>query len=336
MPRTGSKQRKKKHQRRPTWHYVTATCLGLLFLLCFLLFLAAPDRFPKLPHLSLDTIFEAHASPASVQTDTEDPTSSKTLEVYVLDVGQGDCIFLLSPDGRTMLIDTGEAQYYSVIESFLKNKGIEKLDVVIATHPHNDHIGSMDRVIENYDIGKFYMPEIAHTTETYNNMLSALREKGITPRTVYGSKKAQLSWGDDDVTIRFLSPFEAAEYDSINDESIVLRVEYGKTSVLLTGDAETYAESVMLANLPEEDLAATVLKLGHHGASTSTSEVFLKAVSPQIAVVSAGADNDYGHPHEETLALLQKYGIPLYRTDENGTIRIVLDGKTAKVFVEKE
>ena len=92
----------------------------------------------------------------------------------------------------------------------------------------------------------------------------------------------------------------------------------------------------MLANLPEEDLAATVLKLGHHGAASSTSEAFLKAVSPQIAVVSAGANNDYGHPHDETLALLQKYGIPLYRTDENGTIRIVLDGKTAKVFVEKE
>ena len=116
-----------RRMTRKTGVILTAICLGL-FLLCFLLFLAAPDRFPKLPHLSLDTIFEAHASPAPVQTDTKDPASSKALEVYVLDVGQGDCIFLLSPDGRNMLIDTGEAQYYSVIESFLKNKGREKIE----------------------------------------------------------------------------------------------------------------------------------------------------------------------------------------------------------------
>ena len=201
---------------------------------------------------------------------------------------------------------------------------------------HADHIGSMAELISAYEIGTFYLPDTPHTTESYLNMLEALERAHVRTKTVYAP--GTLNLGDKDVSIRILSPFEGVDYNAegMNNWSIVLRVQYGETSILLTGDAEAYAEGVMRANLKDQDLCATVLKLGHHGGSTSSTEAFLTAVSPEIAVVSAGAGNDYGHPHRETLALLAKYGIPLYRTDESGTIKIMLDGSGVSVETERE
>ena len=278
---------------------------------------------------------EKTEKPAATKAPEKEPAETGALEVYIIDVGQADSIFLRSPKGKTMLIDSGEAQNYDDVCAFLKEQGVTKLDVVVATHPHNDHIGSMYKIINTYEIGKFYMPAVTHTTATYEKMLDALADKNITPRIAYAKPNAKIAWGDGSVTARIVSPFEGVEYE-MNDWSIVLHVSFKDTSILLTADAETYAESVMLANLTAADLDADVLKLGHHGSSTSSTEAFLDAVSPEIAVISVGKGNDYDHPHEETLKRLKKRDVQVYRTDKNGTISLILDGEEITVSTKRK
>ncbi len=271
----------------------------------------------------------ANASPAQGTA----PAASGELEVYFIDVGQGDCIFLRSPNGKTMLIDTGEGAYFEVIERFLADQGVTRLDVVVETHPHSDHMGGMDQVIETYEIGVFYASPATSNTAAFENMLDALEKKKIDAVAVYADETPTLDW-DADVTVRVLSPFRNEEYD-LNNSSIVLNIIFGNTAVLLTGDADAFAESVMLEKLPASYFGATVLKLGHHGSSTSTSDAFLNAVSPKAIVIEVGAGNDYGHPHEETLNKLEDWGGLVYRTDLNGTICFVLDGSGYTVKTER-
>ncbi len=273
--------------------------------------------------------------PAATKAPEKESADTAALEVYLIDVGQADSIFLRSPKGKTMLIDSGEAQNFEDVSAFLEEQDVTKLDVVVATHPHNDHIGSMYKIINAYDIGKFYMPAVTHTTATYEKMLDALADKNITPRIACAKPNAKIAWGDGSVTARIVSPFEGIEY-GMNDWSIVLHVSFGETSILLTADAEIHAESVMLANLSAKELDADVLKLGHHGSSTSSMEAFLDAVSPEIAVISVGKDNDYDHPHDETLKRLKKRDIDVYRTDKNGTISLILDGKDVTVSTQRK
>ena len=259
---------------------------------------------------------------------TAKPVLDGELICYVLDVGQGDSILLVSPAGKTMLIDCSESKYYDTIRADLTALGVEALDIVVATHPHSDHIGGMAKIIRGYDIGAFYMTDFAATTSTYERMLDALEEKDV-PITVTTTDTV-IAW-DDACTVTVLSPVAGETYDDCNTSSIVLRVSYGNTAILLTGDAEKETEQIMLAHFDKSAFRADVLKLGHHGSSTSTSEAFLEAVNPSVAVCSVGEGNDYGHPHQETLALLERYGLPLYRTDKLGTVKIVLDGTSAKV-----
>lgn len=315
-----------------------------------------PDmpQLPEMPHfgqvadigLSGSPSPEPAASPspepgAAPGQGPESPAGYPTGEIlqksgmhaYILDVGQGNCAFLRSPGGQTMLIDTGESSYYPVVDAFLQEQGVERLDVVVATHPHSDHIGSMAKVIENYEVGAFYLPEKPHTTVTYEKMLTALDKKGVETHAAYGGKGAQIPW-DPLVTVDILSPLQGVKYDDLNNISVVLRIAYGETSVIITGDAEAYAEEAMLAKLPQSSFPATVLCVGHHGSSTSTSDAFLQAVSPSLAVISVGEGNDYGHPSGEVLEKLSRLGVPYFRTDESGTVHLLLNGK--KVLAETE
>lgn len=279
----------------------------------------------------------ASASPADTgsagQTAAKTAEPGKTLEVYFIDVGQGDCIFMRSPNGKTMLIDTGEKSCFDTVAGFLDAQGVTELDAVVETHPHSDHMGGMAQIVEQYDIGVFYASPATNNTAAFEKMLDALEEKNVDTVSVYADEISSLDW-DEDVTVRVLSPFTGEDYD-LNNFSIVLNVIYGDTSVLLTGDAEEEAESVMLEKLPASYFKATILKLGHHGSSTSTSAAFFQAVSPKAAVICVGADNDYGHPHAETLAMLKEWGGPVYRTDLNGTIHFTLDGSGYAVDTEK-
>ena len=307
-----------------------------------------PDmlQLPELPHFQQQVDFGlSQESPAPTPAPSLSPTPAASfpqgeilqnsgMHVYILDVGQGNCAFIRSPGGYTMLIDTGESNYYATVEAFLLEQGVERLDVVVATHPHSDHIGSMAKVIHNFEIGAFYMPEQGHTTAVYESMLEALEAEEVAVYSAYGGLDSTIPW-DPLTTVSILSPFKGVEYTELNDISAVLRIAYGDTSIILPGDAEEYAQEVMLAKLPLSAFPSSVLCMPHHGGANAASDAFLAAVSPSIALISVGAGNDFGHPEEEVLNMLSRAGIPYYRTDENGTLHILLNGKKIQVETEK-
>ena len=308
-----------------------------------------PDmpRLPELPHLSQIEGLDIFGTPKPEASPSPAPTASPTpgaytgeilqksgMHAYILDVGQGSCAFLRSPGGYTMLVDTGESSSAPVVEAFLQAQGVERLDVVVASHPHSDHIGSMAKIIQNYEIGAFYMPDEPYTTALYEAMISALEKEHVQTIAAYGGKDATIPW-DPLVSVNLLSPIKGVKYKELNNVSVTLRIAYDDTSILLPGDAEAFAEETMLAKLPRSAFPSSVLVLGHHGSADSTTDAFLQAVDPSLAIVSAGAGNDFGHPSGETLEKLSRRGIPLYRTDENGTIHLLLNGKKVQVETER-
>lgn len=241
------------------------------------------------------------------------------LKIHYIDVGQGDSI-LVQKNYSNMLIDTGTNESTSKLVSYLKKQSIKKIDYLILTHPHEDHIGGADAVIKYFDIGKIYMPKVAANTRTFKDVLMAMKAKSLKANEPELLENFKL--GDADCV--FYSPIDSKEGD-LNTYSIVLKLTYGNTKFLFTGDAQAQNERAMIAN--NYDLSADVLKLGHHGSRTSTSNEFLNKVNPKYAVVSCGKGNDYGHPHKETVNKLKSRNIPLYRTDESGTIICTSDGK---------
>lgn len=256
-------------------------------------------------------------------TGSPSGVTTSTLEVYYLDVGQGDSE-ILKCGNSTMLIDAGTNASTSTLISDIKGLGISKFDIVIGTHPHEDHIGGLDAVINQFNIGQIYMPKVTTTTKTYQDVMTAIQNKKLTVTApVPGSTFAL---GSDTCTI--LAP-NSSSYPDLNIYSIVVRVVNGNNSFLFTGDAQTDSEKEMLAK--GYTLKSDVLKVGHHGSNTSTSPDFLKAVSPKYAVIEVGAGNDYGHPHQVTLDKLDTAKVQVYRTDLNGTVEITSDGINLKV-----
>ena len=244
------------------------------------------------------------------------------MQVTFLDVGQGDCELIVLPDGKTILIDAGESKSADDIISFLEGQGISRLDYVIATHPHADHIGGMQEVIEAFDVGEIYMPRVEHDTKTYENLLLAVQEKGLRVHTAKDGVSLMEEGG---VSAQFVAPC-ADRYKDLNNYSAVLRLTYGDVSFLFMGDAEQESEEQITA-----EVSADIIKLGHHGSSTSSSQAFLEAVSPAVAVISCGAGNSYGHPHEETLRTLDLLGIETYRTDQDSIVTVTTDGTTYQI-----
>lgn len=251
--------------------------------------------------------------------------SNSGMLVHYINVGQGDSE-LIQVNGKNMLIDAGPRANEKDIISYLDKLKIKKLDYVIATHPHEDHIGNMTNIINKYEIGKFYAPKVEHTTRTFENMVKALKKNNLKINVIKeGTDTIDLG---KNTKVLVYSP-KADGYGKntdLNDYSPIIKVEYGNNSFLFTGDAEKTEENYVLEK--GYNLRADVLKLGHHGSSTSTTEKFLKAVNPSIGIISCGVDNTYGHPHKETLKKLEKYKIKIYRTDKDGNIVLQSDGKT--------
>ena len=241
------------------------------------------------------------------------------LRVSFIDVGQGDSEFIELPNGETMLIDAGTNETGKNVVDYIKSLGYTSINYVVGTHPHEDHIGGLDDVIKTFDIGSIYMPKVTADTKTFEDVLDAAESKNLMINT---AKSGVSIMNTEDLSVKFLAP-TLDSYENTNDYSAVVKVVYGDTSYLFTGDAEEFSE-----NLITDDVNADVLKVGHHGSSTSTSTEFLKKVSPSSAVISCGKDNSYGHPHSETLQKLADMGTAVYRTDELGTIVSVSDGKT--------
>lgn len=251
-----------------------------------------------------------------------DVSSDGVMRVSFVNVGQGDCE-LIECGGTNILIDGGEAINADFVIDFIKSRGIEKLDYYFVSHPHSDHMGAASRIIDSIPIDKFVTTDFSElnmpTSKVFENMLDSLEKQ---PNCEVITVKAGDVFDAGKLKLNILAPFEeTADY---NNMSIVLRVDYGSTRFLFTGDAEKEVEKQMLEN--GSDLKSDVLKVGHHGSKTSTSAEFIKAVSPQIAVISCGSGNSYGHPHKETTELLKRCGVTYFRTDEQGTVTVYSNG----------
>ena len=247
------------------------------------------------------------------------------IRVHFIDVGQGESILVQSRQ-HNILIDAGLPAAASIVIAYLEGLGISSLDYAIATHPHNDHIGGMPAVLDRFTVHNFWMPNVMHETAAFERLLEALERNHTYITTIEAGTR--ISTGI--INMIVVSPIEGAIHGNLNDHSIVLHMTYGSTSFLFTGDAETPAEMQMIAG--ELPIRSNVLSVGHHGSRTSTTEMFLDAVMPQIAVISLGANNQFGHPHRYVISRLEERGIKILRTDELGTIVISTDGESLFLY----
>lgn len=254
--------------------------------------------------------------------------SNASMQVHFIDVGQADSI-LIQSDGEAMLIDAGNNEDGTVLVNYLKDQGINKLKYVIATHPHEDHIGGMDDVINNFTVETVFMPDVTHTTKTFEDVLKAIDENHFS--ITIPSVGEQYEIGKAKFVV--IAPNGEINENNLNDASIGLRLVNGNNTFLMCGDAEKPSEKEMLQN--GLDLSAQVYKVSHHGSNTATSDVFLKAISPEYAMIQCGENNEYGHPHKETIEKLDEMGVKVLRTDINGTIIAISDGNTIQWITEK-
>ena len=277
----------------------------------------------------------------TIQTETPKPNSPREdleievapgvtstyglMRVHFIDVGQADSAFIELGNGQTMLIDAGRSG--GDVVDYIRNLQYETIDYVVASHPHDDHIGGMATVLNSFNIGKMYMPKQAHTISAFTNMLDVIENNDID---LYTAKAGTNILSSGNINIDVLAPFSESN-SNLNNVSAVVRITYGKTVMLFTGDAEHVIENQLL----HSGIDADVLKVGHHGAGSASSRSFIKEVSPEVAVISVGEGNSYGHPHADTLAILNEVGANIYRTDEQGTIVVTAD-QNKKITVDKK
>ena len=253
-------------------------------------------------------------------------TNNDLLKVHYLDVGQGDSIFIELPNNETMLIDAAESYQSENIINYLKNLNYQKIDYVIGTHPHTDHIGGLKNIINTFEIGKIYMPKVVSTTKTYESLLMAIKDKNLKINTA----KAGTSIIDTDtLKIKILAPNNSI-YTELNNYSVVTKITYGTTKFLFMGDAEKLSENEI-----KENVTADVIKIGHHGSNTSSSIDFIKKVNAKYGIISVGLNNKYNLPKEETITNWENSGTKIYLTSTNGTIRASSDGTNIKIESEK-
>lgn len=297
---------------------LTLIVVGSLFLCgCDLSVLPFPE--------SVSTYSETVSSESEAPETSEEPHGTGTLTVHFIDVGQGDSAFIELPNGETMLIDAGEALEGDSVVTYIFSLGYDTVDHVVASHPHDDHIGGMSDVLNNFNIRSFYLTEAVGNSRGYENMIAALDDNGISADYVTAG---DIIIDEDELLVEVAAP-KTVECDNLNDTSIVVKLTFKDNVFLFTGDAEKYEEDNIWTNIK-----CDVLKVGHHGSSTSTGANFLKKTEPTYAVISAGLNNSYGHPAEKVLNALAERGIKMFRTDMQGTIIFTSDG--TDITVDKD
>lgn len=249
------------------------------------------------------------------------------LSINIIDVGQGDCILISTPENKNILIDGGDENSERVIKSYLKKRKIKKLDIVIATHFDKDHIGSLDYIIDKFNIGKVYTSKDIDKSQAYNNLIKSCRNKNLNFEILKKGDKIKIT---KDINIIVLNPSYIQENKNLN--SIAINLSYINMDFLFTGDCEESNEVDMINSYDLENV--DFLKIAHHGSSSSSSDKFIKETSPDIAVISCGYKNQYGHPHKSTLDTLNKYKVKTFRTDINGDLVFYSDGY--KIFTNKK
>lgn len=309
----------------------TAASAALLAILTFALIVFVNEKFIRWDFIpsSADIVhfFGGGGTPYVKPLDDE-------AAVYFIDVGQGDCE-LIRTKNCNILIDCGEEENADEVIGFIRYSGVERLDYVIATHPHSDHIGGMYRILESFDVGMVIIPkiprDIAPNTLFYSKMLNTIKNRGINREYSAAGKIYTLG---ENASLEIIAPLYD-EYEELNNFSIVARLTHGANTFLFTGDAESLAELDILDN--GIDVSADVLKVAHHGSAGANSRAYLEKVRPKIAVICVGSDNSYGHPHKEVLKRLAQVGCDeIYTTAADGNVVIISDGASLRVRTEEE
>jgi competence protein ComEC len=257
------------------------------------------------------------------------PTSGAVASVHFIDVGQGDCVLIKTP-GQNILIDAGTRQSGAGVVKYLKKQSVEQLDLVISTHPHEDHIGGLLAVLKDIPVKEVIDPGVVHTSATFRQYLQLIDQKDIKFTVAKAGQTRDLGGG---ASFQILHPQSTEKLD-LNNCSVVARFSFGSVSLMLTGDAEAPAEQQILSR--GALLHSTLLKVGHHASRTSTTPEFLAAVSPETAVIMCGQANSYGHPHHEVLSALKKAEVSVWRTDLHGHIVITTDGASYEIKTQKK
>lgn len=266
-------------------------------------------------------------APAAAPAPSAAEPAPSSLKAHFIDVGQGDSAFIQLPDGKTMLIDAGVPDAGQTVVSYLKSQGCTRIDYLVATHPHADHIGGLPAVISAFDIGEVWAPNATNTTQTFEAFIDAVRAKGLQIHA--GAAGTDIVGGDAGYTASIIAPPEGVSSDDYNDYSLVIKLSYGSTSFLFTGDAP--AETIAAAQPGHVD----VLKVAHHGSNTGTTGALISALSPTYSVISYGIGNDYGHPTQKVLSMLTAHSQHVLGTGANGTIVITSDGTAVSASCDK-
>lgn len=242
------------------------------------------------------------------------------LSIHMIDVGQGDSILVQTPTNKNILIDGGDEDSENIIISYLRQKRIKTIDIIIATHPDSDHIGSLDNVIKKFNVNSIYMPEQSTDSEAYQNLINSCTDKNLAIQYLYKDDVLNI---DNNINIYVLSPSYIQEESNLN--SIVFKLTFNNNSFLFMGDAEEENEKEILRSFELNNI--NFIKIGHHGSNSSSSLEFIKKINPDIAAISCGYKNQYGHPHKEVIDNLKQSHVSIYRTDRIGDIVFYSDGE---------
>ncbi|HUG15958.1 MAG TPA: ComEC/Rec2 family competence protein [Thermomicrobiales bacterium] len=298
--------------------------VALVLCVLIVLTLAPFDVLPRQPTVPPDQRGTVVTQPGSVLT------------FALIDVGQGMCVVVISPDGRSMVVDAGRSgqRVEQQVIPYLRARGVERIDYLVLTHPDEDHVGGMPAFLENIPVGAWVDPVIETTNQTYAQTLEMVIDRGIVGMRARRDEALDLGVG---VTVDVLWPVDPMLLSSgqpdTNSNSIVLQVTHGSIRLLITGDVDARAEARLIELETNEDLRSDVLVVAHHGSRTSSTAPFLDIVSPSVGLIPVGLDNQYGHPHDEVVQRLRFRSVRIYRTDLDGTIEVVSDGESYQVTV---